>query len=221
MAKKKKSLREKLPYSEYMIDLIEHFATLPGIGEKSAEKLAYHIMMIPKDDAMKLARSIANVKQKMTVCEQCFNLTIESPCKICKDESRDRSTICVVEQPKDLWAIEKTGQYKGLYHILTGRLSPLEGVTIDNLTIKQLAVRIRKSQDENNKDDAKFPINEVIIATNPDFEGDGTMLAVNEALSTLSVKITKIARGLPTGGSIEMSSPAILAEALTNRNIID
>ncbi|MCD4658295.1 MAG: recombination mediator RecR [Planctomycetes bacterium] len=219
MAKKKKSLREKLPYSEYMIDLIEHFATLPGIGEKSAEKLAYHIMMTPKDDAMKLARSIANVKQKMTVCEQCFNLTIESPCEICRDESRDRSLICVVEQPKDLWAIEKTGQYKGLYHILTGRLSPLDGVTADNLTIKQLAIRIHASQDE--KDEDVMTVKEIIIATNPDYEGDGTMLAVKESLEKLPVKITKIARGLPTGGSIEMSSPAILTEALTNRNAID
>jgi len=219
MAKKKKSLRDSLPYSDLLLDLIENFATLPGIGAKSAEKLAYHIMTIPKDDAMRIARSIANVKQKMTVCEHCFNLTNESPCEICRDDSRDRSTICVVEQPKDLWAIEKTGHYKGLYHILTGRLSPLEGITADNLTIKQLAARIRTSLDKNNED--AVPVTEVIIATNPDYEGDGTMLAVKEVLSKLPVNITKIARGLPTGASIEMSSPAILSEALTNRNKIE
>ena len=223
MAKKKKSLREKLPYSDIMIELIEQFAALPGIGEKSAEKLAYHILTLPDADALQLSRAIKNVKENMTVCKICFNLTEKSPCDICKNENRDHSLICVVEQPKDMWAIEKTGKFKGVYHILTGRLAPLEGITVENLTIKQLVIRVQasfKKLEEDNPLYTKEPVSEIIVATNPDFEGDGTMLAVSDALKNFDVKVSKIARGLPIGGSIEMSSPGMLGEAFDNRQNI-
>ena len=212
MAKKKKqSLRDRLPYSEVMIDLIEQFSILPGIGEKSAEKLAYHILTQPKEEALKLSKAIEQVKNKMNYCEDCFNLTEESPCEICRDDSRDKTLICVVEQPKDLWALEKAGNFKGLYHILTGRLDPLAGITAEQLTIRQLINRVKKSLKSESQ------IREIIVATNPDFEGDGTMLAVKEALKNYPVKLSRIARGIPIGGSIEMASPGMLSEALKDR----
>ncbi|MHC4713461.1 MAG: recombination mediator RecR [Planctomycetota bacterium] len=186
--------------------LVAEFKKLPGIGGRTAERLAYHLLRASKDEAMALAYAIRDVKRNMRNCRECFNLTEQELCSICQDGRRDRSLICVVEQPKDVWALERTGTYRGLYHVLLGRLAPLDDMGPEALTAGELVERIKKGG-----------VEEVIIATNPNLEGDGTAAYVKEVLEKTGVKTTRIARGIPAGSSIEYAGTNILQDALAER----
>lgn len=193
-------------YTKSMDVLVGEFAKLPGIGRKTAERLSYHVMTMSGKEAKALTDAVRGVKEETKQCSVCCSFTDQDPCRICTDESRDSSVVCVVEQPKDAMVIERSGCYHGLYHILMGRISPLEGVDANDLTISKLAARVRDKK-----------IKEVILATNPDMEGDGTALYISKILSGRGVKISRIARGLPTGSSIEYASGPILNDALRGR----
>ncbi|HCT45731.1 MAG: recombination protein RecR [Phycisphaerae bacterium] len=189
-------------------ELIERFAELPGIGVRSAERLAFHVLKSDEPSAMALAQAIAAVKKSVRHCNQCFNLSDSDVCSICADGSRDRSRVLVVEQPKDLIALEQTGMYRGLYHVLMGRLSALDGVGPEDLTIGALLDRVRSSGGE---------IEEVVLGLNPTVEGDGTGLYLAQALGELGVPVSRLARGLPSGGSLEYANKAVLADAILGR----
>ena len=203
------------------------FAKLPGIGRKSAEKLAYHVLRCPEREARALALAIEEVRLRMVACSVCAHLTDQNPCAICSDSTRDRQRICVVEQPRDVFALEKSGSYRGLYHVLGGRISPLEGVGADDLTVAALRQRVAASLGHREPSGPIPPevlddltaatVTEVILATNPDFEGDGTALVVREALADLDVVVTQLARGIPQGSNLEYVSSAILADAMRGR----
>jgi len=186
--------------------LVAEFRKLPGIGARTAERLAYHVLRATKDEAMALAYAIRDVKKNMRNCSECFNLTEGQLCSICGDPRRDRSLICVVEQPKDVWALEKTGSYRGLYHVLLGRLAPLEGAGPESLTVDELVKRVERGG-----------VREVILATNPNLEGDGTAAYIREKLAPTGVRVTRIARGIPAGSTIEYSNTNILQDALSGR----
>lgn len=197
-------------YPESLSRLIDHLRMLPGVGMRTAERLAFHLIKLSDDEALGLAKAIHDVKSVLTHCSVCFNFTETDPCPICSDPQRDRSVVCVVEQPKDLMAFEKAGAFKGVYHCLLGHLAPLEGIDAEDLTIDPLLGRIRKGG-----------LKEIILATNPDLEGEGTALYLRETLSEpaakKSVRITRIARGIPAGAEVENVSGAILADALSGR----
>ncbi|MGL4463976.1 MAG: recombination mediator RecR [Planctomycetia bacterium] len=186
--------------------LADELAKLPGIGPKTAERLTHHLLQARVDDALRLARAIEAVKTNVRFCSDCFNLTEGELCAICRDARRDRSTLCVVEQPRDLAAIERTGKYRGLYHVLLGRLSPLDGVTADKLTIDGLVARVRRGE-----------VREIIMATNPTIEGDGTSLFVSNVLAEFDVPMTRLARGVPSGSVLEFANSEMLADALSGR----
>jgi recombination protein RecR len=192
--------------SESVRRLTEEFTRLPGIGPKSAERLTHFILQAKPEDALRLARAIEEVKTKVRYCRQCFNLTEGELCDICRDPRRDQSVLCVVEQPRDLASIEKTGAFRGLYHVLLGRIAPLEGMTPDKLTIPGLIRRIREGI-----------IQEVIMATNPTLEGDGTSLYLSNLLADYGVRITRLARGLASGTVLEFANKEMLADALSGR----
>jgi recombination protein RecR len=194
------------PYTESLNKLIEEFGKLPGVGPKTAERLAFYILKTRTDEAMKLAEAIRDVKNKIKRCEICYNLSESKICQICSDKRRDKAIICVVEQPKDVIALEKTGTCKWVYHVLGGHIAPLEGIEPSDLTIEQLTERVRT-------DDVK----EVIMATNPNMAGDGTALYISSLLRNTGVKITRLARGLPTGSTIEYASGKMLTDAIIGR----
>ncbi len=179
---------------------------LPGIGVRTAERLAFHILKASDTEAMALADAIRDVKQRIRPCKVCFNLSDDEICSICSDPRRDRSRICIVEQPKDLLALEATGAYQGLYHVLMGQLSPLDGVEPEDLTIAPLIERVRAGE-----------VKEVIMATNPTIAGDATALYIDSLLAELDITVTRLARGLPTGGQIEYANTSILSDALNER----
>jgi recombination protein RecR len=193
-------------YTESLSRLMQELAKLPGIGARSAERLALHILKASDQEAMALAQAICDVKKNTRHCSVCCNVTEQDPCPVCSDARRDQATICVVEQPRDLLAIEKTGAYRGVYHVLMGRIAPLEDVHPEDLTINRLLQRVKSSA-------AK----EVILYTNPDLEGDVTAQHLARLLRPLGVKITLPARGIPTGSQIEYSSETILRDALDGR----
>lgn len=193
-------------YTDSLNRLIEEFGKLPGVGPKTAERLAFYILKAAPDDAMALAKAIGDVKTKIKRCEVCYNLSEDKVCKICSDARRDKDIICVVEQPKDVVALEKTGACKWVYHVLGGHIAPLEGVEPGDLTIEQLVRRVRDGD-----------VKEIIMATNPNMAGDGTALYVSSLLKDTGVKITRLARGLPTGGTIEYASGKILTDAIRGR----
>ncbi len=186
--------------------LIDELAKLPGIGRKSAERIAYHILRVHKTEALGLADAIRNVKENVRYCRVCYNLAESDECAVCRDPSRDRRLLCVVEQPRDLMALEQAGAYKGLYHVLLGRIAPLEGIGPDQLTIGPLVERIRSGQ-----------FAEIIMGTNPTLEGDGTALYIANQLTDLPVSITRLARGITTGSVLEFANKEILSDALTGR----
>lgn len=198
-------------------DLLEVLARLPGIGRRSAERLALHILKLDAESAMALADAIARVKTEVGQCEICFNFTDDKACAVCRDERRDRSLVLVVEQPRDLIALEQTGMYRGLYHVLLGRISPLEGVGEDDLTIGALLARI--DSPERNAGGAR--ITEVILGLNPTLEGDGTALYLQQVLSRRGVRVSRLARGLPTGSQLEYANKAVLADAILGRQSVD
>jgi len=192
--------------TESVTRMIDEFAKLPGIGRKSAERMAYYVLRVSKSEAMALSDSIRDVKQNVRYCASCYHLAENERCEICTDDRRNRSQICVVEQPRDLMQIESSGVYKGVYHVLLGRIAPLDGIGPDQLTIDSLVDRVR---------DGSF--REVIMATNPTVEGDGTALHISNRLSEFPVEITQLARGITTGSVLEFTNKEILADALSGR----
>ncbi len=192
--------------TESVTRLIDHLAKLPGIGRKSAERIAYHILRVHKNEALELADAIRNVKENVRYCRVCYNLAESELCSICQDVRRDQGQLCVVEQPRDLIALEQAGTYRGVYHVLLGRLSPLEGIGPDQLTIGRLVDRVREGA-----------IKEVIMGTNPTLEGDGTALYISNALAEFPVEITRLARGITSGSVLEFANKEILADALAGR----
>ncbi|MBL4809161.1 MAG: recombination protein RecR [Phycisphaerales bacterium] len=202
-----------------MRDLIERLNGLPGIGIRSAERLAFHILKSDPAEAVALAGAIRAVKDSVRHCKVCFNLSDDDVCGICRDGRRDRSLICVVEQPKDLIALEQTGMYRGLFHVLMGRLSPLDGVGPEDLTVSHLVGRVRASQ-EAGAGDGRVRIEEILLGLNPTLEGDGTALYLAEELACFGVKVTRLARGVPTGSSLEFANKAVLADAIAGRQVM-
>jgi len=194
-------------YTKSLNNLIDQFAKLPGVGPKTAERLAFHILKSESPEALALAEAISDVKKNIRQCKTCFNLAESESCPICSDSRRDNSIICVVEQPKDVISLEKTGLCKWVYHVLNGHIAPLEGVEPADLTIDALMKRIRSGT-----------VKEVVMATNPNLEGDGTALYIQSLLSGMNIKVTRLARGLPTGSTIEFASGNILADAILGRN---
>jgi recombination protein RecR len=192
---------------EPVTQLIEAFAQLPGIGPKTASRLTFYLLRQPADQSEKLADAVRDLKQKIVFCSTCFNITEESPCAICRDEGRDRSIICVVEEPLDVVAIDRTGGYRGLYHVLHGAISPVEGIGPDELRINELLARLK---DE--------PVQEVLLATNPNLEGEATGMYLARLLQPLGVRVTRLARGLPVGGDLEYADAVTLGRALEGRS---
>src|SRR5687767_11067766 len=172
--------------------VIEEFAKLPGIGRKSAERLAYHVLRVPKSEAFALADAIRSVRENVRYCATCFNLAESEQCSICADSRRDRTQLCVVEQPRDLMALEQAGVFRGLYHVLLGRIAPLDGIGPDQLTLPQLVQRVRQGA-----------FTEIVMATNPTVEGDGTALHISNLLAEFPVSLTRLARGITTGSVLE------------------
>jgi len=186
--------------------LIDEFSKLPGIGKKSAERLAYHVLRMHVDEAMGLAEAIRDVKHNVRYCRICYNLSEEEECSLCRDPRRKKDIICVVEQPRDLMALEQSASYDGLYHVLLGRIAPLEGIGPDQLTIDALVKRVRDGG-----------VSEIIMATNPTVEGDGTALHISNLLGELPVKITRLARGITSGSVLEFANKEVLNDAMTGR----
>ena len=191
--------------SEPIVRLIQELSKLPGIGEKTAERLAFHLLAQPKSEAMLLANAVRDLKEQVKSCTKCYNISENDLCDVCSDDKRDPAVICVVEQTRDLWAIERTGEFRGAYHVLHGHLSPLDGVGPENLTIPGLLDRIRKGG-----------VREVILATNPTTEGDATAFYVQKAIGA-GARVTRIARGISAGSTLEYSDRTVVGDALSGR----
>jgi recombination protein RecR len=189
-----------------MARLIEALVKLPGIGPKTASRLAFYLLRTPEEEVMALAEALRNLKQQTRLCEICFHITDESPCAICRDERRDHGLICVVEEPLDVMAIERTGEYPGVYHVLHGVISPMDGVGPEDLRIRELVERVRREAPR-----------EVILATNPSLEGENTAVYIHRLLAPLGVRVTRLARGLPVGGDLDYADELTLVRALQGR----
>ncbi|MBN2542477.1 recombination protein RecR [bacterium] len=196
--------RNKIP--ETLERVCDEFSKLPGIGKKTASRLAFYIMNLPREEALRLSESIEALVENVRFCSKCFNITESDPCPVCSDPGRDQEVMVVVEEPNDMFAIEDIGEYHGLYHILGGAIAPLDGVEPEDLHIRELIERIREGT-----------IREVIIATNPNAEGDVTSVYISKLLKPLGVKVTRIARGLPTGSDLEFADKTTLKKALEGR----
>jgi len=188
--------------------LVEELSRLPGIGPKTASRLTFYLLRAPKEQAKALSQAIGELRERIVTCEICYNITEASPCDICRDEERDRSLFCVVEEPLDVIAIERT-RYKGIYHVLGGVISPVEGIGPENLKIAQLLRRLESE-----------PVKEVILATNPSLEGESTAMYIRRLLSSSPIKVTRIAHGLPVGGDLEYADQVTLTRALEGRREI-
>jgi len=191
---------------EAVIRLVDEFSRLPGIGPKTASRLTFYLLRAPIEQVKSLGEAIVQLRDQITFCSRCFNITESDPCPVCSDEQRDQHTICVVEEPLDVLAIERTGGYRGLYHILHGAISPVEGIGPENLRIHELIGRVRTE-----------PIQEVILATNTGLEGQATAMYIQRQLLSLSVRITRLAQGLPVGGDLEYADATTLSQALEGR----
>lgn len=200
-------MAESLPPS--LVRLKAEFEKLPGVGSRSAERLAFYILKSNKDEALALATAIRDVKEQVRHCRTCFNLTESDPCVICGDPRRDRGVVFVVEQPKDVMLLEATGLIRGVYHVLMGHIAPLDRVGPGDLTIDALVARVKSGG-----------ITEVVIATNPTLEGEGTALHIKSVLTPYKVKVTQLARGLPAGSQIEYATPAVLRDAIDGRRAL-
>ena len=192
--------------TESVARVIDEFAKLPGIGRKSAERLAYHVLRVHKSEALGLADAIREVRENVRYCKTCYNLSEGELCTVCRDPKRDRTQLCIVEQPRDVMALEQAAVFRGLYHVLLGRIAPLEGIGPDQLTIEPLVERVRTGE-----------FSEVIMATNPTVEGDGTALHISNLLSEYPVSVTRLARGITTGSILEYTNKEILADAMSGR----
>lgn len=186
--------------------LVEEFHRLPGIGPKTAQRLAYYLVRMPEEHARSLAEAIVAVKERIVMCSSCYNITEDDPCAICSDPGRETATICVVEEALDVLALERTHSYRGLYHVLHGAISPMNGVGPDDLKIQPLLARLRDNS-----------VPEVILATNPNLEGEATAMYIHRLLEPLGVKLTRPARGLPVGGDLEYADEATLGRAIQGR----
>lgn len=202
------TVRGRAP-AEPIARLVEEFAKLPGIGPKTASRLAYHLLRSSREDALALAQAIIDVKERVQLCSRCFNVTDVDPCSICSDVARDHQTICVVEDPLDVLALERTGAYQGVYHVLHGVISPVDGVGPERLRIRELVERIRREQPR-----------EVILALNPNIEGDATAMYLARQLIPLGVTVTRPASGLPVGGDLEYADEVTLGRALAGRRAL-
>ncbi len=211
------SERTSFAYPESVDRLIAEFARLPGVGRRTAERLAFHILKSPAPEAMKLSQAIADVKQRVRSCSICANLTDDDPCPICRSERRDASTVLVVEQPRDLISLEQTGVYRGVYHVLMGRLDALSGVGPEHLTVDALLARVKDPA--NNA--RGVAVQEVILGMNPNLEGDSTGLYIADQLASAGVSVTRLARGVPTGSQLEYASKAVLGDAIEGRQRLD
>lgn len=195
-----------LPTTESVSKLIQELNKLPGIGPKSAQRLAYYLLRTPEEQAKHLANAILSIKQKTKLCSICFNFTDSDPCSICRSDRRERTKVCIVEQPQDILALEHTGIYKGLYHVLHGAISPTEGVGTEDIRVKELMNRLQGGS-----------INEVILATNPNLEGEQTALYLSKVISPLGIRVTRLARGLPFGTELEYADDVTLSRAIEGR----
>lgn len=196
-------------YAVPLARLIEEFEKLPGIGHKTAQRLAFHVLNMPMEKADSLAAAIREAKEKIRYCSICSNLTDTDPCGLCSGTSREKTVICVVEDPRDVVAMERTREFKGLYHVLHGAISPMEGVGPEDIKIKELLARIREGD-----------IREIILATNPNIEGEATAMYISKLLKPLGIKTTRIAHGIPVGGDLEYADEVTLAKALEGRREI-
>jgi recombination protein RecR len=192
-----------MDYARPLARLIGEFEKLPGVGPKSAQRLAFYVLRVPREEAQRLAEAIVEVKERIGYCRQCFNFTDEEMCSICRNPRRSATSICVVAEPRDLMAMEKTNEYRGLYHVLHGVISPMEGIGPEMLRIRELLERIRQGS-----------VEEVILATNPTVEGDTTAMYLSNLLKPLGLKVTRIAHGLPMGGDMDYADQATLIQAL-------
>jgi recombination protein RecR len=186
--------------------LIEAFHRLPGIGPKSAQRLTYHLLRAPESEARALADAVLELKERITLCSTCQNVTETDPCPLCTDPQRDVSIICVVEEPLDILALERAGGYRGLYHVLHGAISPMDGIGPEDLKLDELVARLRTGA-----------VQEVIMATNPNLEGEATAMYVSRLVTPMNVRVTRLARGLPVGADLEYADDVTLARALENR----
>jgi len=198
-----------LNISDSLESLVDEFSKLPQIGRKTAQRLAMHIIKQPKDEVEKLSKALIEIKDKIKFCNVCCNITEDEVCKICSSDKRTKSVICVVEDPKDVYAIEKTNEYRGLYHVLHGRISPLDGIGPNDIKIKELLYRLDESETSK--------VEELILALNPTVEGETTILYLNKLIKPLNVKITRIARGIPIGADLEFADEVTLAKAIEGR----
>lgn len=187
-------------------NLIDHLGRLPGIGRKSAERLAYHLLRVSKGEALALSEAIRSVRENVCYCQECYNFAEAQRCDVCMDPSRDTSLLCVVEQPRDLMAIEQAGVFRGVYHVLLGRIAPLEGIGPDQLTIDALVERVRRGN-----------FKEIVMATNPTVEGDGSALYITNQLADFPIEVSRLARGITTGSVLEHANREILADAISGR----
>lgn len=197
-------------YPKSIATLIEHFQKFPSIGPKSAQRMAFYLLRMPMTEVQKIAQSMIDAKQNTKTCEICFNISSESPCEICASSSRDRSTICVIAETKDLIAIEKTNEYKGLYHVLQGLISPIDGIGADDIRIKELLNRLTSDE-----------VQEIIIALPPSVEGEATSLYLTKLIKPFGIKVSRIAFGLPVGADLEYADEITLARAIEGRREIN
>lgn len=196
-------------YAEPVANLIDELSKLPGIGPKTAQRLAFFLLNVSSDYAKGLAKAIIDAKDKIRYCTVCSNLTDVDPCQICSSEKRDRSTICIVEEPRDVVAIERTREFKGLYHVLHGAISPMEGIGPNDIKVKELLPRLQSGD-----------IKEVVLATNPNIEGEATAMYIAHIIKPLGIKVTRIAHGLPVGGDLEYADEVTLTKAFEGRREI-
>ncbi|MBP7279200.1 MAG: recombination protein RecR [Sedimentibacter sp.] len=196
-------------YAAPIAKLIDELSKLPGVGNKTAQRLAFHILNMPSEDVEKLSSSIVNAKRNIRYCKVCCNITDSDVCDICANVKRDSSTICVVEDPKDVVAMEKTREFKGLYHVLNGAISPMEGIGPEEIRIKELLKRVADNE-----------IKEIILATNPNIEGEATAMYISRLLKPIGIKVTRIAHGVPVGGDLEYADEVTLMKALEGRREI-
>jgi len=197
-------------YTQPVQTLIDEFGRLPGIGPKSAQRIAFHLLKMSADDAGRLAHAITDAKARVRFCERCFNVAEDTLCPICADDRRDSSVICVVEESRDIVAVEKTGEYRGRYHVLLGAMSPLEGIGPEQLKIRELVLRLEPEG-----------VEEVIVCTNPNTEGEVTAMYLARMLKPLGLKVTRIASGLPVGGDLEYADELTLGRAIEGRRNMD
>ena len=212
--------------SETVESLVEQLSKLPTVGRKTAQRLAAFILKMPREEVVEIARAMVAAKDRVKTCSVCFNVTDHDPCPVCQSERRDRSVICVVEEPSDVLALERTGEFRGLYHVLGGVISPLDGVGPDDLHIAELVARVVGAAgvaepgydaDAGSQPDERVPVAEVILAMNPNVEGDTTAYYVGQMLAPFGVTVSRIARGLPIGGDLEFADEATLSRALEGR----